>query len=518
MKRILERREILLSSVIMLVIGLGSTGAIAQSNFDLVIENGRVMDPETGFDAVANVGIRGGKIAVVTTKKLDGEQTIDAKGHVVAPGFIDYHSHAQSPFGFKIYARDGVTTPMDLELGAFPVDDFYGFWEEAGALLNYGTNVGHAFARVAVLDKKDPKGRAIYSGALGAAMQDGALFKSKPFDPKDEPAILAAVEDGLKQGGIGVAFPIGYYTIAGSPEVMAVAGLARDYGVPITAHVRYLAQIPPSGYLGLEEMLTVAEVQDVALLLHHIPSNCLGLTVQCLDLIDAARSKGIRVIGEFYPYTFAGTYVDADYLKPGYKERMGIDASDLVVTKTGEHLTDEKMDQLRKDAPATDLLMYSMKEEYVEAAMRRPGTIVGSDGMPWVTDEGHGGGYDMPYGTGKGHPRGAGTHAKVLRMVREKQTIPLMDAIARMTYLPAKFLGPMVPQMRTRGRLQEGMTADITIFDPDTVTDNSSFEDGKNTLPSTGIPYVIVNGTIVVKDSEVQSARPGVAIRNAIAE
>ena len=104
----------------------------------------------------------------------------------------------------------------------------------------------------------------------------------------------------------------------------------------------------------------------------------------------------------------------------------------------------------------------------------------------------------------------------ILRLVREKQTIPLMDAVARMSYLPAKFLGPMVPQMQTRGRLQEGMTADITIFDPDTVTDNASFEDGKNTLPSTGIPYVIVNGTIVVDDSKVQKVSAGVAIRNKI--
>jgi N-acyl-D-aspartate/D-glutamate deacylase len=483
---------------------------------DLVIANGRVMDPETNLDAIRNVGVKDGKIVVISEDSLEGARKIDATGHVVAPGFIDYHSHAQSPFGMKVYARDGVTTPMDLELGAFPVNDFYDYWEDTGALVNYGTSVSHAFVRVAVLDKVDPKGRAIYTGALGAAMKDGAQFKTKVYDADDEPAILAAVEQGLKQGGIGISYPIGYYTIASSPEVMNVAALAHEYGVPITSHVRFLAQIPPSGYLGMEEMLTVAELQDVPLLLHHIPSNCLGLTEKCLDLIDAARGKGTNVIGEFYPYTFAGTYVDADYLKPGYKERLGIEASDLVVTATGEKLTDEKFDQLRTKAPGTGLLMYSMKEQYVEAAMKRPGIIVGSDGMPWLFNDGYGGDYDTPYGSGKGHPRGAGTHAMILRLVREKQTIPLMDAVARMSYLPAKFLGPMVPQMQTRGRLQEGMTADITIFDPDTVTDNASFEDGKNTLPSTGIPYVIVNGTIVVDDSKVQKVSAGVAIRNKI--
>lgn len=496
------------------IAALAISGAAQAQNYDLVIANGRVMDPETGFDQVANVGIADGRIAAISTDALSGAQTIDATGHVVAPGFIDYHSHGQEPFAFRLYARDGVTTAMDLEVGAFPVETFYEYWEKTGALLNVGTSVSHVFARMAVLDQVDPGGRGLYSGAIGTAMKDGAKFKTKLFDPLDEPAIMAAVEDGLKQGGIGISYPIGYYTIAGSPEVMSVASLAHEYGVPITSHVRYLAQIPPSGYLGLEEMITVAEVNDVPLLLHHIPSNCLGLTERCLDLIDGARARGIDVIGEFYPYTFAGTYVDADYLKPGYEARLGIKPSDIVVVATGEKLTNEVFDKLRVDAPATDLLMYTMKDEYVAAAMTRPGVIVGSDAMPYLFKDGFTGGWDTPFGAGKGHPRGAGSHARVLRMVREDGKISLMDAISKMTFEPAKFLGPRVAQMRTRGRLQVGMTADVTVFDPAAVTDNSSWEEGKNTLPSTGIPYVIVSGTVVVKDSAVQRVSPGVAIRN----
>ncbi len=105
-----------------------SGGAFAQS-FDLVINNGRVMDPETGFDQVANVGINNGFITEISTDDLDGAREIDATGHVVAPGFIDYHSHAQSEFGHKLYVRDGVTTPLDLEVGAFPVKNFYDYWD-----------------------------------------------------------------------------------------------------------------------------------------------------------------------------------------------------------------------------------------------------------------------------------------------------------------------------------------------------------------------------------------------------
>lgn len=407
---------------------------------------------------------------------------------------------------------------MDLEVGAFPIDDFYEYWEDRGALLNHLANVSHAFARVAVLDGVDPGGAAFYNDSLAVAMNDGAKFKTKTFDPLDLPGILDAVEGGLKQGALGVAYPVGYYTVAGSPELAAVASLAADYGTPITSHVRWLAQIPPSGYLGIQEMLNVAHMNNVPVLLHHIPSNCLGLTAQCLDLIEEAQGKGVNVIGEFYPYTFAGTYVDADYLKPGYQDRLGIQASDIVVTATGEKLTDDEFDRMRTEDPTADLLMYTMKEEYYMDAFSRPSTIVGSDGMPWLFEDGRTGDWDTPFGTGKGHPRGAGAHAKILRIARENDDVDLMTAISKMSYKPARFLGSTVPQMRTRGRLQEGMTADITVFDPETVTDNSSWEEGKNTLPSTGIPYVIVNGTIVVRDSQVQRVTPGVAIRNVATE
>lgn len=490
-------------------------GGVFAQDFDIAILNGRVMDPETGFDQVSNVGIKDGKIAVITDNAISAAETIDATGHVVSLGFVDFHSHAQSPYGFRLFARDGVTTPLDLELGAYSVNDFYDYWKAEGALLNYGTNVGHAFARVAVLDGVDLGGRAAYGTALVEAMNDGAKFKTKLYDPLDAVDVTEAVEEGLKQGGLGIAFPIGYYSVTGSPEVLAVAGLAHEYGVPITAHVRYLSQIPPSGFLGMQEMLNVAQTHNVPLLLHHVPSNCLGLTANCLDLIESAQSNGMNVIGEFYPYTFAGTYVDADYLKPGYKENLGIEASDIAVTETGDRLTDEEFDRLRTEAPTTALLMYTMKEEYFMEAFSRSSTIIGSDGMPWLFDDGYGAGWEKPYGAGNGHPRGAGAHAKVLRLARENDDISLMDALSKMTYLPVKFLGTTVPQMRTRGRMQEGMNADITIFNPETVTDNSTWEIGKNSLPSTGIPYVLVNGVVVVKESVVQRVIAGSPIRNA---
>ena len=512
MKRLAGR---ILRWLSLLSAGIFLASAAGAQSFDLVIKNGRVMDPETGHDAVANVGINNGFITRITKAEIAGKRTIDATGHVVAPGFIDYHSHGQDPYAYRLYARDGVTTPLDLELGAFPMDDFYKYWE-GKALLNYGATVSHVGARLAVLDGQDSGGRILYEGSLGRAMDDGQQWKTKLYDPKDEAAIMAAIEKELKKGGLGIAYPVGYYTRVGSPEIMAVASLAAKYKVPITTHVRYLSQTPPSGYMGIEEMLTVARLNNVPMLVHHVQSNCLGLTAKCLDLIDAARAQGQKVVGEFYPWNYAGTYVDADYNKPGFEERMGIKASDYKITATGKALTNEEFDRLRKEAPDTQLLMYTMKDEYIMAAFTRPGTIVGSDAMPYIVDGGLKGDWDTPFGKGNGHARGAGTHAKILRMARETGAISLMEAISKMSYLPARFLEDEVPQMKKRGRVQEGAVVDITIFDPKTVTENSGPEIGKNSLPSTGIPYVIVNGTVVVDNSKVQRVAPGVAIRNAI--
>jgi N-acyl-D-aspartate/D-glutamate deacylase len=505
------------------LLGVMISLSVSAESYDLVIENGRVMDPESGYDAIANVGINNGYITKITKDEIKGTRTIDAANHVVSAGFIDYHSHAQSAFGHKLYVRDGVTTPLDLEVGAYPVSDFYEYWK-GNSFVNYGTNVAHVGARIAVLDAQKPDGRLLYSPAIGVAMQDGAKFKTKTYDPNDEAKILEAMEAELKQGGLGIAYPIGYYTVVGSPEVNSVTKLAAKYDLPITTHVRYLAQIPPSGFMGITEMLTIARENEVPLLIHHVPSNCLGLTANCLDLIDAARSRGQKVIGEFYPYQYAGTYVDADYNKPGFEERMGIKVSDYKLSATGESLTTEEFDRLRVEAPTTDLLMYTMKQEYINEAFTREGVIVGSDGMPWiVTDEngkklGFIADFDTPYGSANGHARGAGAHARILRMVREDGKVSLMDALSKMSYEPALFLEDHVPQMKQRGRIQEGMAADITIFNPKTVTDNASPKIGENSLPSTGIPYVIVNGKVVVDNSVVQNIPAGVAIRNSIVE
>lgn len=400
--------------------------------------------------------------------------------------------------------------------GAWPVEDYYSE-REGESQANYGVSVGHAWARVNALDDLDPKGLGMYGGVINEAAHDGAKWSKDRANPEQLKKIMANVEQGLRQGGLGIGFAVGYYTAVGSPEIVAVAALAKRHKTFITTHVRYLAQIPPSGYLGIEELLTVASTYELPLLVHHISSNCMALTPECLDLVDESRDGGLKVFAEFYPYTAGSSVIGADYLGAGFQERTGMDYKDITYVPTGETMTKKLLAKYRKQDPGGMMIMHHIKQPDMLAAFTREGVFVGADAMPWIDNKGGIPSWDAPYGVGKGHPRSAGAHAKVLRMVRESNVMPLMEAIAKLSYLQAKFLEDMVPDMQHRGRLKPGAIADITIFDPATVTDNSAWDKGKNSLPSTGIPYVIVNGTVVVKDSKVlKDVFPGRPIRNAV--
>ncbi len=503
--------EVLIATVL---VAVPPYQVVATESYDLVVRNGRVMDPESGLDAVRNVGVKDGKIASITDAEIEGQETIDATGHVVAPGFIDLQSHGQDPYAIKLLLRDGVTSALDVEFGAYPVEDYYkereGKWQA-----NFGVSVGHGWVRMNVMDGVEPKGLGLYSGAIKAAALKGASFK-EPSNATQLNAILDGLDEGLRQGGVGIGLPIGYYTRVGGPEIEKIFALAERYNTFVATHVRYLSQIPPSGFLGIQELLANAVAHDVPLIVHHVPSNCMGLTEDCLDLIDAAQRKGVKVVGEFYPYTVGLTTVSADFLGPGLGERTGMDYSDITHIRTGKKMTKELLAKYRQESPSAGVLMHHIQNRDMLAAFKRPGVFVGSDGLPFFHEQGIPP-WETPYGSPGSHPRGAGTHAKVLRLVREENVVPLMVALGKLSYLQAKFLEDMVPDMKLRGRLKPGAIADITVFDPETVSDKADYAQGKHSLPSTGIPYVVVNGTIVVKDSEVlKGVYPGRPIRNAV--
>jgi hypothetical protein len=457
---------------------------MAESNetYDIVLTGGRVIDPESGLDAVRNVGIKGDKIASVTEESITGKETIDASGHVVCPGFIDMHHHnCAVPFGEKLALRDGITTPLELEGGVWPVDEWYAA-VEGKCRTNYGASVGTMPVREHIFN---PKYKTVFAGdviydMIGAPGESHTTMKwsTQVATPDEIKRVEQLLDEGLAQGSIGVGHTPGYMVDGCTQaESVIVQKLAGKYGQAAYVHARFSGQMPPtSGILGFLEMMAPQEVYGGGVLFHHMSAQALKDTITGLNLFDAAREKGIKVMGELYPYDYGGSIVGADYLHPdNYQRNMARDYKDIIEVANMTPLTKERYEELNKTAPTTSILFYNAREEDVRKGIAHPTSVVGSDAFPYTI----------------------------------RETL----AVSKMTYMIARFLEDNgVPQMADKGRIQEGKDADITIFDPETVQENATMKDGG--LPSTGIPYVLVNGTVVVRDSEtVDDVFPGKPVR-----
>jgi N-acyl-D-glutamate deacylase len=517
--------SVLLFTALAICVNINQSKALAET-YDLVILNGRVMDPESGLDEVRNVGVKDGKIAVITKDEIKGKETINAKGHVVAPGFIDGHVHTVDvPLSQKAMLRDGVTTALDLEAGALPVDKWYANLQ-GKSQTNYGANVSVTAARNATFDPKylGVTSDNIVRDLMSQQVKINADTFTRVPDQAQTENILKLVDEGLKQGGLGVGVPPGYLVDGfSSQEMIGVQKLAGKYGRLTHLHGRFSSQMPPStGILGFQESLASTGAYGGGLIIAHFTAQALDLTEAAIEYIDELRAAGVPVVLEVYPYNYgaAGNGVQADYLKPdNYQKNMGRTYKDIINTATGEPLTKDSYESMLKSNPATPVMFYNATEEDMLKGVAHPNVLIGCDCFPFTNDKGDFvSDWNTPWEKANTHPRSVGAHAKVLRLSREKQLLPLMTAISKMSYQYAKFLEDNgVEQMANKGRIKVGADADITIFNPETVTDNSELKPGKNSLPSTGIPYVIVNGTIVVKDSKVQKdVNPGQPVRNAV--
>jgi len=501
-----------------------ATPAMA-ADYDVVINNGRVMDPETNFDGVRNVGIKGGKIVVITKDAIRGKETIDARGHVVAPGFIEGHQHATDPFSRKVNLRDGLTTQMDFEAGAGDIAKWYAD-AEGKTQSNYGMVVLATLARVSVLDGPEIAALGndmggLFSYTVGAAAAKAQKEGRKPGWSSTLPnkeqmtKIMSYIDEGLRQGALGVGVPVGYMTTGMTQyELFKYQELAAKYGRITNGHVRFAGIRPPTeGQLGIQEMLANAMVLDAPFMASHLNSNMdWEYTIPMIN--DAREKRGAKVWGEVYPYAAGSTIASTDILTESSMAQMGITYSN-VSNLDGTRWDKAMYEDVRKNDPGRAIVIYNNPPEDIAKWMAQPGVVVVSDGMAIVDEKLEYYPWDSPYEGKSVHPRSAGTRAKVLRMVREDKNMSLMEAISKMSYLHAKYFDELggISQFRTKGRVQVGADADIVVFNPDTVTDNSTYEPGKGALPSTGIPYVLVNGVVVVKDSTVQKVFPGKPIR-----
>jgi N-acyl-D-aspartate/D-glutamate deacylase len=463
--------------------GPGGTAAASQvpaSGYDLVIANGRVMDPESGLDAVRNVGITAGKIRAVSVEPLKGTTVLDAKGLVVAPGFIDLHEHGQEPRNYQFQAHDGVTTSLELEVGTDDVDAWYA-QREGKTLINFGVSVGHIPVRMKVMH--DP-GNFLPTG-------DAAHREATPQELEE---IKTQIHHGLERGALAVGMGINYTAAASHDEIVELFRIAAAGKASVHVHLRHAGlKEPTTGLVGIEEVIAAAAATGAPLHVVHITSMGLANTPQLIAMVRGAQNRGLDVTTECYPYTAGSTNLDSAIFDPGWQERQGITYKDIQWSKTGERLTAETFEKYRKEGGL--VVIFSIPEAAVRTAIADPIVMIASDGVP-VTGP-------------KVHPRGQGTFSRVLgHYVREEKTLDLMTALRKMTLMPAQRLQKRAPMFNDKGRIREGADADITVFDPQRIIDKATFDDPLQY--SAGIQFVLVNGVPVLSNGElVEGAFPG---------
>jgi dihydroorotase len=458
------------------IAGILACAAEAQE-YDVVIAHGRVMDPASGLDAVRFIGIQGGKITAISETPLTGRTTLDAAGLVVAPGFIDLHSHGQTPENYRFKARDGVTTALEMEVGVSPVPGWYAA-REGRALINFGATSGHIPARMAVMH--DTGKLLPHDTAKGAAT------------PAQQRQVFDLVSRGLDDGALGIGMGIAYVPLATRAEILELFSLAGKRKTAVYVHIRNGGPVEPGVIDALQEVIADAAASGASLHVVHITSMGLRETALCLEMIRGARRSGLDVTTEMYPYTAGMTDLGSAVFDEGWQAKQGgISFGDLQWALTGERLTAESFARYRQQGGM--VAIHSIPEEVVRLAIANPLTMIASDGI---------------LDNGKGHPRAAGTYARVLgRYVREQHALSLMDALRKMTVMPADRLG-----MRTKGRIAVGADADITVFDAARVIDRATFENPAQY--SVGIQDVLVNGNFVVRGGElVDGVAPGLPVR-----
>ncbi|HJQ10857.1 MAG TPA: D-aminoacylase [Gemmatimonadaceae bacterium] len=523
-----------------------STREPAATSYDILITNARIVDGTGNPWYRGAVAISGDRIAYVgpATDGLTATRVIDARDQVVAPGFIDMLGHSEYTILRGPHAvskiTQGITSEItgevssawpNVALGGQPnprypwrsLGQYFTFLERNGTAINLGTYVGTSSVREAVM------GDATRHPTDNEIRQMGALIDS-------------AMRDGAFGVGTGLIYlPSAFFT---TDELIALTKYATPYKGGYAAHIRNEG----SGLLeAIRETIRIASGANTWAEIRHLKSRSPDQMQQAIALIDSARRAGIDITADQYPYIASGTSLQAmlntwvqeggddslivrlhdPAIRARLKRELAEDSAQGIRTAAhtmvnevgadslkkyqGKRLTeiaqmrgqdayDAAFDILIADSARTSAIYFSFNEDALRYAMRQPWVSVGQDA-----------GATSPDSTGRwrerGHPRGFGTFPRILgRYVREDSVITLEFAIRKMTSLAAQRVG-----INDRGLLKPGMYADITIFDPNTVIDNATFENPSQV--ATGINYVLVNGVPVVDNGRVTNALPGRALR-----
>ena len=461
--------------------------AHADESYDLVLKGGRVMNPETGLDAVRDVGIRGDTIARLSADPLDGKRILDVGGLVVAPGFIELHQHGFEQKSYRLLALDGITTALELEIGVPDIERFTAV-NSGQALINFGASASLLASRLKAWDLPVP------ASLLGP--EAGIVPKSGPATndaatPEQLERVLTRLRQEVEAGALGIGIGLEYAPGTTRHELIEIFRLAKSLDAAVFVHARSSGlKEPGSGIEAVDELIGAAAITGASLHIVHVNSVCMRDALECIAMMAGARERGLDITTEAYPYTVAMTLINSAYFNPGWREKRGLDYGDLEIPETGERLTKERFEELHAATEGRFILIHVNPDSVVDAVMIQPSVMVASDGVLL-------------------HPRGAGTRARVLsRYVRGQKSLGLMEAIGKMSLLPARRLERLDPAARRLGRIQEGARADIAVFDPVTVQDRATFRAPAEA--SAGMRYVLVAGTPVVEDGKiVESVMPG---------
>ena len=445
----------------------------AGHTFAVVIAGGRVIDPETGFDDVADVGIDGDRITAISRERLRGTRTIDATGRVVAPGFIDLLSYDPNGYGEWFKIADGVTTNLCM----------HGIDGDAASF----------FARIAA------NGSPVhYGGAYDAPNRRAYAFELQPGEEASARQLTAMAEDcraQLAAGFIGVDLEPEYAFASTYEELRTFAAVAAEVGVTTYVHGRYSDdQVPGTNAETLAEILRLARDTGSSVHVEHIISTGGTFTMaESLATLDAAVAEGIDVSACMYPYDYWATYLGSARFAEGWEERFHISYDDLEVAGTGERLTASTF--AARQADNVLVAAYGIPEDDVVTCLRSPLVMVASDGILEPGDN--------------NHPRAAGCFSRTLgRYVRDEGVLDLVTALGKMTIMPARRVQAAAPAMARKGRLQRGADADVVVFDPETVTDRATVRDPSR--EARGIDWVLVSGVPVKSPDGIdRTQRPG---------
>lgn len=497
--------------------------------YDLVIINGRVVDGTGNPWFRASVAVKDGRI--VKVGRVDGsnaKQIIDAKGQIVAPGFIDVHAHTENIYDQPMaenFIRMGVTTLVTGNCGGSvtEVGEFLGRNNEKPLAINISTLIGHNSVRSKVM----------------------GLDARKPT-ADEQKQMNELVERAMQEGAVGLATGLIYVpgTYSETDEVVELAKAASKHGGIYASHIRDEG----TGVVdAIKEAINIGEKADMPVQISHFKisaKSLWGQTPMTLGLVRDARKRGLNVTVDQYAYPASSTSLDARMptwaiaggreegkkrladpesrakikadMRKGLAERGFVDYAFAFVAShranpefNGKNIAqitksvrnadslDEQIEQIftMYEAGGAQMVYQVMSEDDVRTIMQDPFTMIASDSGV------------REFGSGVPHPRGYGNNARVLgQYVRDLKIISLEDAIRKMTSLPANVFG-----FRDRGQIREGFVADIVIFDENTVSDKATFENPQQY--AVGFSSVIVSGGVVFNGEKMTGTMTGKAIR-----